>query len=84
MLDPGHLVDRLFDPLGELALDRFRAGTGIGGNDRDQRELDVGEHFHRQAAIGEDAQHHQSQDHDRGEDGAFDGCVGEDHSASLI
>ena len=79
MLDTGHLVDRLLDPLGELALDGFRRCTGKGCHHGDHREFNIGEHFHRQAAVGEYAHDHQGQNHDGGEDGAFYREVGENH-----
>src|SRR5512141_2072684 len=78
-LHAGDRVDRLLDPLADLALDALRRGAGEFRVDGDDGGLHVVEHVDREPLVGEGAQRHQGQHHDRGEDGALDREVGEKH-----
>jgi hypothetical protein len=79
LVDARDGVDRLLERLGDGGLDLLGARPAQRRRDRDDRQVDVGEKVHAQAAVGEHPQDHQGRDHHGREDRTGDADVGELH-----
>ena len=81
-LDVAHAfdgVDRLFDELRHVALDRLRRRARVAGRHGDDRELDVGKQVDLQRLIRREAEHGQRRHHHRGEHRLLDGEIAQKH-----